>query len=84
MYMICGHKFRKILTSNKIEIQFSYFNICFRGIYKDKLKFRFNFIVFLVNYFIFLQNKISKHQNINGFMQLLQQTREIEECIAFS
>ena len=76
---------QEILTSNNIEIQLSYFNISFgiNGKNKPK-KLVFNFIVLLVKYYIFSSEYKLQRPTINGFLQLLHQTREIEEHIAFS
>ena len=44
----------------------------------------FNSIVLLVKYYIFSSKYKLQRPTINGFLQLLHQTREIEEHIAFS
>ena len=76
---------QEILTSNNIEIQLSYFNISFGVNCKNKPKnLVFNFIVLLVKYYIFSSKYKLQRPTINGFLQLLHQTREIEEHIAFS
>ena len=76
---------QEILNSNNIEIQLSYFNISFGVSFNNKVKNSvFNFIVLLVKYYIFSSKYKLQTPNINGFLQLLQQTREIEEHIAFS
>ena len=76
---------QEILTSNNIEIQLSYFNISFGINCKNKPKnLVFNFIVLLVKYYIFSSKYKLQIPTINGFLQLLHQTREIEEHIAFS
>ena len=47
---------QEILSTNIIEIQFSYFNISFGVSYKNKLKHLvFNSIILLVEYYIFLK-----------------------------
>ena len=74
-----------ILTSNNIEIELSYFNVSFGVKFKNKLKNSvFNFIVLLVRYYIFSSKYKMQIPTINGFLRLLQQTREIEEQIAFA
>ena len=76
---------QEILNSNNIEIQLSYFNISFGVSFNNKVKNSvFNFIVLLVKYYIFSSKYKLKTQNINGFLHLLQQTREMEKPIAFS
>ena len=76
---------QEILTSNNIEIQLSYFNVSFGVNCKNKPKnLVFNFIVLLVKYYIFSSKYKLQRPTINGFLQLLHQTREIEEHIAFS
>ena len=74
-----------ILTNNNIEIQLSYFTISFGVSFgKNKKSSIFNFIVLLVKYYIFVSKYKQQIPNINGFINLLQQTREFEEYIAFS
>ena len=78
-------KIQGILTNNNIEIQLSYFTISFGVSFgKNKKSSIFNFIVLLVKYYIFVSKYKQQIPNINGFINLLQQTREFEECIAFS
>ena len=78
-------KIQGILTNNNIEIQLSYFTISFGVIFrKNKKSSIFNFIVLLVKYYIFVSKYKQQIPNINGFINLLQQTREFEEYIAFS
>ena len=78
-------KIQEILTTNNIEIQLSYFNIKFGVNYKNQPKnLVFNFIVLLVKYYIFSSKYKLQRPTINGVLQLLHQTREIEEHIAFS
>ena len=69
-------KIQEILTLNNIEIQLSYFAISFGLSFENNQKCSlFNFITLLAKYYI---------PNINGFRNILQQTREFEEYIAFS
>ena len=76
---------QEILTSNNTEIELSYFNISFGVNYKNKPKnLVFNFIVLLVKYYIFSKKYKLQRPTIIGFLQLLHQTRETEEHIAFS
>ena len=56
-------KIQEILTSNNIEIQLSYINRSFGGSFKYKLKiYILTFIVHLLKYYIFPQNKNYKDQ----------------------
>ena len=72
---------QELLTSNNIEVQF---NISFGVNHKNKPKKSvFNFIVPLVKYFFSSKYKLQR-PTINGFLQLLHQTREKEEHIALS
>ena len=76
---------QEILNFNNIDIQLSYFNISFGVSFNNKVNNSvFNFIVLLVKYYIFSSKYKLQTPNINGFLHLLQQTREIEEHIDFS
>ena len=78
-------KVQEIRTSNNIEIHLSYFKISFGVNYQNKLqKIVFNFIVLLLKYNIFSSKYNLQRPTINGFLQLLHQTREIDEHISLS
>ena len=76
---------QEILTFNNIEIRLSYFTISFGVNYGANPKHLvFNFIVLLAKYYIFSTKYKQQLPAINGFLNLLIQTREFEEYIAFS
>ena len=78
-------KIQDMLTSNNIEIQLSYFTISFGVNFENNQKgLMFNFIILLAKYYIFASKYKQQIPNITGFRNLLQQTREFEEYIAFS
>ena len=72
-------KIQEILTYNNAEIQLSYFTISFGVNYGTNPKH----LVLLVIYYIFSTKYKQLLPTINGFLNLLIQTREFEEYIAF-
>ena len=73
------------VSRHNIEIHLSYYTISFVVNYGTNPKHLvFNCIVLLVKYYIFSSKYKQQLLTINGFLNLLIQTREFEEYIAFS